>query len=160
MKKKIILKLSLLALLFLPLSCGFKVLNKSNAYNYSIKEIITSGNKRISYKIKNNLLANSKENSPNELIIYVKAEKSQDIKEKNIKNEITKYQVNLNVEISYNILSNLNKTQKINFSISGDYNVEDFHSDTINNEKNLLNNLIENIAEKIANQIGTKMNDL
>ena len=84
MKKKIILKLSLLALLFLPLSCGFKVLNKSNAYNYSIKEIITSGNKRISYKIKNNLLANSKENSPNELIIYVKAEKSQDIKEKNI----------------------------------------------------------------------------
>lgn len=160
MKKKIILKLSLLFLLFLPLSCGFKVLNKSNAYNYSIKEIITSGNKRISYKIKNNLLTNSKENSPNDLIIYVKAEKSQSIKEKNIRNEITKYQVNLDVEISYNIMRNLNKTEKINLSINGDYSVEDFHSDTIKNEKNLLNNLIENITEKIESQIGTKMNDL
>ena len=57
-------------------------------------------------------------------------------------------------------MSNLNKTEKINFSISGDYSVKNIHSDTINNEKNLLNNLVENITEKIVNQIGTKMNDL
>ena len=41
---------------FFTTSCGFKVVNKSEIYNFNIKEIITTGDKRINYKIKNKLI--------------------------------------------------------------------------------------------------------
>ena len=62
--KKIISK-SFLLLLFLTASCGFKVVNESEKNNFSIQKIETSGEKRISFKIKNNLLADTKKNSQN-----------------------------------------------------------------------------------------------
>ena len=104
MKKKIILNFCLFIILLLPLNCGFKVVNKSENKNYLIKEIITSGDKRISYKIKNNLLIYSKETSQNELIVYVDVKKNKIIKEKNIKNEITKYQININITINKSLI--------------------------------------------------------
>ena len=42
-------------------SCGFKVLNKSELSNFNVKELITSGDKRINYKIRNELLTYNKE---------------------------------------------------------------------------------------------------
>ncbi|MDB9705669.1 hypothetical protein OAA54_01455 [Pelagibacteraceae bacterium] len=160
MKKKIILNFCLFIILLLPLNCGFKVVNKSENKNYSVKEIITSGDKRTSYKIKNNLLIYSKETSQNELIIYVDAKKNKSIKEKNIKNEITKYQINININVSYDLLGSSKERQKMNFAINGDYNVDKFHSNTIINEGKLLDNLVQNITDEITNEIGIRMNDL
>ena len=61
MYKKTIRYLSFLFLL-LPLSCGFEVVNKSKINNFTIKEIRTDGDKRISYRIKNNTDILKKEN--------------------------------------------------------------------------------------------------
>ena len=160
MKKKIILNFCLFIILLLPLNCGFKVVNKSENKNYSVKEIIASGDKRISYKIKNNLLIYSKETSRNELIVYVDAKKNKSIKEKNIKNEITKYQINININVSYDLLGSSKERQKMNFAINGDYNVDKFQSNTIINEGKLLDNLVQNITDEITNEIGIRMNDL
>ena len=157
--KKIVLKISLFILLLLTISCGFKVLNKSEINNYSIKEIVTTGDKKISYKIKSNLLSYSKELSQNELILYIDVKKTKNIKEKNIRNEITKYQINLNVDVSYNLLGSSNELKKMNFAINGDYNVAKFHSNTISNENKLLDNLVQNISDEISNEIKIKMND-
>ena len=65
------IRLTLISLIILLNGCGFKVLDKSNANNFFVKEIITSGDKRINYKIKNNLFIYSKQKRQNEIILYV-----------------------------------------------------------------------------------------
>ena len=78
--------------------------------------------------------------------------KNKSIKEKNIKNEVTKFALNLKIDVYYN---NLNKGLKDNFSIikNGDYNVSTRYSETINNEKNLIKLLVDDISEKIIEEL-------
>ncbi|MDC3127865.1 hypothetical protein OA498_04310, partial [Candidatus Pelagibacter bacterium] len=84
-----------IAILSVLTSCGFKVLDKSKNNNFSVQEVRSSGEIRINHKIKNNILVNSKETSENQIIISLDTKKNKIIKEKNIKNEITKYQISL-----------------------------------------------------------------
>ena len=53
---KLIFKITLLLFMFLTMGCGFKVLNVSQNNNFLIKDIIVSGDKRVNFKLKNNLL--------------------------------------------------------------------------------------------------------
>ena len=48
--KKIIINSSLIFCLFLTISCGFKVLDKSAIGNFTIKKITTNGDERINLK--------------------------------------------------------------------------------------------------------------
>ena len=154
------IRLTLISLIILLNGCGFKVLDKSNANNFFVKEIITSGDKRINYKIKNNLFIYSKQKRQNEIILYVDTKKNKNIKEKNIKNEITKYAINLEVNVSFDLVSRKSERQNMTFNIIGDYTVDKFHTKTLANEKKLIDSLVENISEKIAFSIGTKINDI
>ena len=160
MLKKKLIKLSFISLIILLNGCGFKVLDKSDANNFSIKEIIMSGDKRINYKIKNNLFIYSKQKRQNEIILYLDTKKNKSIKEKNIKNEITKYQINLQVSVAFDLINSKKEKQNMTFNILGDYTVDEFHTKTLTNEKKLIDNLVENISEKIAFGIGTKINDI
>ena len=91
-------KYSKLTIFFLLLfyGCGFKVVDQ-NISNFDIVEIKTTGDNRINFKIKNRLLYNSKKNFGKPLILEIKTEKNKSIKERNLKNQITKYEVQLNV---------------------------------------------------------------
>ena len=149
----------LIPICFLVTNCGFKVIDKSKNNNFSIQEVRSSGEMRINHKIKNNILISSKEISENQIIISLDTKKNKSIKEKNIKNEITKYQISLvsNVEfflINGNIKSSFSKT------VVGDYIAGINYSTTINNEKKITDNLIENLSEKIIDEIVLKLNDL
>ena len=140
-------------------SCGFKVLDKSQNNNFSVQEVRSSGEIRINHKIKNNILVNSKEASENQIIINLNTKKVKSIKEKNIKNEITKYQIALisNVEfflIKGDIKSSFSK------SVIGDFIAANSYSTTINNEKKIINDLVESLSEKILDEIVIKLNDL
>ncbi len=157
--KKIIIKSFLFLFLFATLSCGFKVINESEKNSFSIQEIKTSGDKRINFKIKNNLLNYTKKNSQNILIVNLNTKKTKNIKEKNIQNEITKYEISLDVSLEFNLINN-DTNYKINLSNSGDYLVVDSYSSTLNNEKKLTNDLIENISKKILKKISLKLNDI
>ena len=157
--KQIITKSFLFLFLFATVNCGFKVINESEKNQFSIQEIKTSGDKRINFKIKNNLLNYSKKNSQNILLIDLSTKKTKNIKEKNIKNEITKYEISLNVNIKFNLI-NSDTNYKINLSNKGSYLVVDSYSTTLNNEKKLIDNLIENISEKILKKISLKLNDI
>ena len=53
---KNIAKIFLICLLFVTTGCGFKVLNELEDNNFTINDIQTTGDKRINFKIKNNLL--------------------------------------------------------------------------------------------------------
>ena len=80
--------------------------------------------------------------------------------EKNIKNEITKYAISLEVNVSFDLMRGKSERQNMTFSIIGDYNVDKFHTKTLANEKKLIDSLVENISEKIAFGIGSKINDI
>ena len=139
-------------LILLMTNCGFKVVNDSNLKNFKIAEIITTGDKRINYKIKNKLISFASKNEKKLIKLNLVSNKIKSIKEKNIKNEITKYQIILDSNIQLNLLGTEKKSQ-IKLSSSGDYLVAKNYSTTINNEKQLIDNLVENLSEKILDEI-------
>ena len=157
--KQIITKSFLFLFLFTTVNCGFKVIDESEKNNFSIQEIKTSGDKRINFKIKNNLLNYSKKNNQNILFIDLSTEKNKKIKEKNIKNEITKYEISLNIDVRFNLM-NSETNYKISLSNKGHYLVADSYSTTLNNEKKLINDLVENVSEKIIRKINLQLNDI
>jgi len=138
-------------------NCGFKVVN-NNLQNFNIVSIDTSGETRINYLIKNNLLNNNR-NSNRGINLKLQTSKKRIIKEKNIKNEITKYQIVINADIEYALVEN-NIIGKFALSKDGIYDVNTQYSRTINNEKNLIIELSEDIASEIINNLVNINNDL
>ncbi len=144
--------------LLLITSCGFKVLNQNELNNFNIEKITTNGEKRINFKIKNNLISQTQNNTDNNVILKISTEKSKNIKEMNIRNEITKYNIDLNTLGEFNFV-NQEKKYKFNIRVSGYYLVADNYSTTLTNEKSLIDNLIEDLSKKILNEIGFILND-
>ena len=157
--KQLITKFFLLLFFLLTVNCGFKVINESERSQFSIQEIKTTGDKRINFKIKNNLLNLSKKDNENVISLSLDTKKTKNIKEKNIKNEITKYEISLNVSINFKVINN-GIDYKINLSNKGNYLVDDSYSTTLNNEKKLIDDLVENMSEKIQKKISLKLNDI
>ena len=141
-----------LIIFFLTNNCGFKIVNKSEIYNFDINEIITSGDNRINFKIKNNLIFNSKKSEKKLVDIYLDTKKSKEVKEKNINNEITKYQITITSAIRVKELIDENI---ISFKIvkTGDYTVASQYSQTLSNEKKLIDVLIDDVTEDILSEI-------
>ncbi len=156
--RNIIIKYSLVFLFIVLSSCGFKVLDNLES-NFSIREINTSGDKRINFKIKNDLIIDYSNNSTNNLILTLDTKKTKRIKEKNIKNEISKYEVTIVCSIE---LAFLEKNTKHKFTVSsnGDYLAADKYSTTIQNEKRLIEDLTNDLSDKIKNKINLISNDL
>jgi len=154
--KKIILIIFLLTLLN---NCGFKIAEEKTLRGYFISEIDTYGEGRINYKIKNLLNAKSTDNAKKKLKITLNTNKEKKIKEKNINNEITKYQMNVTTKVNYeDIFQRMSGDFIIN--VSGDYKVVEKHISTINNEKKLQKNLANEIADRILKELSDKLNDL
>ena len=121
--KKIILIIFILTLLN---NCGFKIAEEKTLRGYFISEIDTYGEGRINYKIKNLLNAKSTDNAKKKLKITLNTNKEKKIKEKNINNEITKYQMNITTKVNYeNIFQKMSDDFIIN--VSGEYKVVEKH---------------------------------
>ena len=155
--KGYILKFLLILVYFSVTSCGFKIADQSNV-SFSIREINTIGDKRVNFKIKNELLYNTNKNEQNELIVNLNTKKIRQIKEKNIKNEIKKYELILNVDVEFRGMNDLVKKQ-FNVKTSGDYDVADRYSQTLTNEKKLIDILVERIVSEIIDNLAIR-NDL
>ena len=149
----------LITILFLPLltNCGFEVINRSNIEQFDINQITTSGDRRINFRIKEKLKFAKSENDKKLVNINLNTKKTKSVKERNIKNEITKYQIDIKINVK---LSDIYDKDIINFVVtkSDDYNVEDQYSETLNNEKKLIKLLTENLADNIQNEIVLRLN--
>ena len=155
-----IIKSILLLFFFLNSHCGFKVLDETQLKNYTIKEVLVSGDNKINFKIKNNLLiTSSKSENISLLIINLDTKKIKNIKERNIKNEITKYEISLNANIKIDIIES-EKNLEFNIMVMGDFLVGSNYSTTLINEKKLIDNLTQDISNKIINNIRLKLNDI
>tara|TARA_E500000178_G_scaffold158309_1_gene158066 strand:- start:4878 stop:5351 length:474 start_codon:yes stop_codon:yes gene_type:complete len=152
------LKLITIAIsLILLTGCGFKIVDKRELLNFNIKEISTIGDKRINFELKNKLSGYNDTNSSKVIKIELDTKKTKSIKEKNISNEITKYQIKVIVNVK---LIKIDNTNNLEFTIEreGDYVVADKFSQTLNNEKKLIRNITEKISESIIGEIINKFN--
>ena len=153
MKYKLI---NLVFFLLLLTSCGFEVVK--NTYGFNILEINADGNKKISYALKNRIKINNSDLNKNFIKINIDSEKVKLIKEKNIQNKITKYEIKIVSNVKYMILpENIAKTLTINKAAN--YNVADNKVETLNNEKKLIDNLIDEMADEILLKISLDFND-
>ena len=78
------------------------------------------------------------------------------IKEKNISNQINKYEIRIQVKVKF---ISSNKVGSFNISKNGDYNVSNIYSETLNREKNITNTLINEILEEIIENLNLNFND-
>ena len=140
-------------------SCGFKIIDQSELNNFTIQNIIVTGEKKINYKLKNKLLSKSNKKDNRSIIIELTTSKVKSVNEKNIKNEITKYQLEVTVKIKF--YESNNKIPN-NFSVveTGNYLVSKKYSQTLNNENKLVEILTERISNNITNTLIQKFNDL
>ncbi len=153
---KIIHLLLSVLMITITTSCGFKVVKKSELSNYDISSISSIGDKRINYKIKSRLEASSKKNEKKILDIDLNTKKEKTVKEKNIKNEITKYQIKITAFIKF---EELNSKEESEFVVTktGEYSVATQHSQTLNNEKRVIDLLTDKLIDQIIDQIIVKL---
>ena len=146
---KIFLVFFLNLLLF---GCGYKVVDKSNLRNFYITEITNTGDNRINFKIKNKLLFNNPENKQKPLSLTIDSNKKKNIYEKNDKNEITKYKIDVEIKVKYVEVVNKNNG---NFVINASkiLDVKDQQSSTLNRERKLVDLMCDDLADKILDKI-------
>lgn len=142
---------------FLLTNCGFKI--KNNSIDFKLTEIVTKGDKRVNFNIKNSLANNFNNDSIVIKKIIIETSKNKSIAEKNIKNEITKYKIAITVNIT---LINLTNNNSQNFSIikEGIYNVDDTYSVSLNNEKKLIKLLTISLTEEIVEKLADTSDDI
>ena len=157
MKKKILFSIFIIFLLIN--NCGFKIVNNSEIYKFDVNEIIATGDNKINFKIKNKLIFSSKKNEKKLVDIYLDTNKSKEVKEKNSNNEITKYQISIASTVR---VIELVSENEIFFNIvkTGDYSVASQYSQTLANEKKLIDVLTDDVTENILNTIVLKLDDL
>ena len=142
----------LILIFFLVVQCGYEIVNQKELNQFYIKSFELEGEKRLNHKIKQNILFYAKDTNKTAFNIKIKTNKSKSIIEKNIKNEVVKYQIKINLitEI-YNFETGKFLTDT--FSEKGDYFVGSKNIDTRNNEKKLIEDLTKRISEKILKKL-------
>ena len=105
------------------------------------------------YQFNNDIKVNINENA------YHLITKSSLEMSKNIKNKVTKYEILIDVKVELIETLTLKKSE---FSVrnSGDYSVANQHSQTLSNERKLLNLLSEELANDIFDKVRKLINAL
>jgi outer membrane lipopolysaccharide assembly protein LptE/RlpB len=153
------MKILLIFLITLTSHCGFEVYNKSQLVNFDIANISSSGNKRINYKIVSKLNSINIKNNENLIELEINSTQNKTIKEKNIKNEITKYELTISVVVQVKSNKNMKK-QSFTKVKSGFYNSGEKYSTTLSNEKRLIELLTSSLSNQIFDELIIKVNDL
>tara|TARA_A100001015_G_scaffold212953_1_gene238849 strand:- start:1066 stop:1539 length:474 start_codon:yes stop_codon:yes gene_type:complete len=152
-------KNTFLIIIFLFLyQCGFKLVNYSELNNFKIEKIITEGENKINYKLKNYIQVISNNNSDTKIVLNLKSESKSSIKEKNSSNEVTKYQLEITTIINLRDL-NTNRTDKFEFLVNGDYLVANKYSETLKNQEQLIENLTRKLSSEIKRELSQRLND-
>jgi|TARA_Y100000389_G_C17232368_1_gene398816 outer membrane lipopolysaccharide assembly protein LptE/RlpB len=140
-------------------SCGFKISNQYQQSNFEILEIVTSGDERINFNLKNKLKFISTTDDSKLLKIKLDTKKIKNIKEKNARGEPAKYEINVTTTVSYSIIGELDAA-KFTIIKSGDYAASNQYTNTLTNEKTLMRIITEDISNQIIKKVINRINDL
>jgi len=152
------LKFLIVIFLFLN-ACGFKVVKQADLVNFRILEIKGEGDKRINFKIKNKLISSASQDEHKLVNISLITKKNKTVKEKNIKNEVQKYQIEIKVNVELKLVGS-NFTKNFSVSDSKEYNVGKQHSITLRNEKKAIESSSNKISDEILDKIIENLNDI
>jgi len=150
--KKNIKIISIIIFSLLLLSCGFKTIKQKGDAVIDIRNIESSGDKRISQIVKNNILLLSDSNSKKKYNIELNTKKQRNTKIKNSAGRVIRYSVIISLDLQLTSLNDNKKIQKL-FVRSGDYDVASVHSETIANENSAIKNLTIQISDDTSNYI-------
>jgi len=134
-------------------SCGFKKISQRYGEPINFKNIIVTGERKISYILKNNILLISDSTSANKYDAKIKLEKEKNFKIKSETGKITRYNLSITADLVLTNLKSKKKNQKL-FKSNVDYSVASNHSETINNEKNAIKSAIQQLSNDIIIFIG------
>ena len=150
--KKIKLLFILVFLMVFNSSCSYKKMNSVDQKKFDIQDFEISGGATETFIIQKKIQRFSNKKSENKIKLIIDLKKNETIKEKNIQNKVTKYNIELTADVK---IIDLNKANEIlrTFSASQIYSVEDSYSNTVNNSKEANNSLIEKIANEILDQL-------
>tara|TARA_B100001057_G_scaffold10225_1_gene9721 strand:+ start:3412 stop:3879 length:468 start_codon:yes stop_codon:yes gene_type:complete len=154
------MKLKLIMLILLSVffsNCGYKVVSQDYFKDYKIVEINTTGEKRVNFQLKNKLRGGN-EDALKSIKIDLATEKIKTIKEKNIQNEITKYEITISVKVDF-YFSDINRLGNFSIFKKGVFDVNERYSSTLDNEKKLIKNLTSDISEQIIKNLKEEIND-
>ena len=154
MKKKI-LSIILITSLFTLNHCGFKVIKYGEDKNYNVINFEDVGNNNINYTIQRNLVRTHNNQNLFDLNIRIESILNKNIKEKDISNKVTKYE--LFVVSKVNILV-IDKNKEYEFTISDKGELK--ASSKINKLKYDENIILLRLANNISNQIDRKITSL
>lgn len=151
--------LKILIFFVLTSGCGYKVVKYSELAKFDISKIEVAGNNEINFKIKRKLNSLSKEGSENRIEIFLKTSKNKSIKEKDSKNEVSKYQIDITANVKVNAM---NKENILNFTInkSNDFIVGSKQSKTYTIEKKVTDLLIDETLDEIIDKLLLELNDI
>lgn len=154
------INLILILLLTVPaFGCGFKLVNNKDLINFQIREITIEGENYINYKIKRKIQLLTKNKSNNEISINLNSKKIKNIKEKNIKNKIQKYEITIKVDVNYTDIVN-NESSQFIVKKTGDFSEKAQKTNSIIAERRLIDKLSKEITDEIIYQISLKFNDI
>lgn len=141
-----------LIIIILLSSCSYQKMNSTNQKKFHIQEFEINGDTRESFLIQKKIQRFSNDESPNKIKIFIDLRKEKSIKEKNVQNKVTKYNLSLSADVK---IIELNTTKEIKrfFIVNQIYNVEDSYSNTINNSKEANITLIDKIVDEILDQL-------
>ena len=148
--------ISILVFSVLLFSCGYKPAKQMNMNMINIQDINITGEKKIIFRLKNNILLVSNNNSSNKYDIGIKVTKKKIAKIKDTSGKVTRYDLSLSTNLKLINLNNKTEITKI-FFVNESFDVAKNHSDTIANEKNITNNIIQQLSEDIITFITAVM---
>ena len=132
-------------------NCGYQSLLNENSKKFGIKSFNIEGNKRLGQILKNNL-AGSKDKS-NNLILDINARKNRSIAHKDSTGKIIEYNLKISFDLNATETVSRKKILSKTFTLDGNYKVSDLYTDTINQEKKIINQLIKSIASQILTDL-------
>ncbi len=149
------LKNVLIIVLLATSSCGFKISNNIFFTEFYLESINNTYNKKLDFLIKQGLQSKLlNENAPNKISLEITNIKTKNVNEKNIQNQVTKYEVEVKSDLRVTFLNKL-KTYDLSVISKGIYNVDTAHINTKRNhdnlEKFLANENVDEILKKLMN---------
>jgi len=132
-------------------SCGYQSLLNENSKKFGIKSFNIDGNKRLAQILKNNLV--SSRDRSNNLILDINARKNRSIAHKDSTGKIIEYNLKISFDLNATETISRKKILSKTFTLDGNYKVSDLYTDTINQEKKIINQLIKSIASQILTDL-------
>ena len=144
---------SILIYLFIT-SCGFKNLNLADTFKIENLKINNTG--RETFILKNELKNYSSNKASNKINLEIKIKSSDEIKDKDITNTVTRYNSRVEIQLKLEKLDT-REVFRETFSNTSEYVAENNYSDTLLNKKKVKEDSILKLSEDIISFISNKI---